>query len=661
MNKQSLKLWLGWTYLALFFFWISKGVYSFVIEPVLASKRFLVFLGIAGISVLALIFCALIILFKREAFFEFVKRFDKRFDGLKSWLAWTLSVILLIAPFFLQFAVARIEPKLNNILFQSIYFSVPVVSLLATYLLTKANKSFKFSTVLLLTIMLSGTFYHIAFHYLPVVSIPLSLGWSEGNRLYDYSVFFGADRYDIVDDGVFQTFISAGRALYFGLIYLIPNIGIQGVRFWQALMNTFPMFLIGFFLIRVDFSEQIGKFQKWLFVIWAYLFLMQGPIHSYFMMALVVTFIGSKQKKLIWAIILVALGGFIANISRWTWTFAPGLFAGMIALLQIEDPKFKDEGWKELIRPIVLGLSGLIGGLGLSNVIPVKDVNIANFEGGGGLSLSSITHAFDQSLLWYRLLPNKTFKPGILLALLIAIIFVYVLLVVLYIQKKWRPNWLQLLGVIGVQGALLGVGVVASTKIGGGGDLHNLDMFLLGTLILAASAWKPLCSFAEETKLWQKALLVLMLIIPIFSPFHRRSISVFPSQETTQYVLEKVQGYVDVAKEEGEILFIDERQLLTFGYIDDVPLVMEYEKKYLNDMAMAENEAYFEQFHADLEAGRFALIVSESLSDVLYKPNTSFGEENTPWVKWVSIPILDTYEEVYKNKDYQVQLFVPKK
>ena len=660
MKKQSIKLWLGWLYLAFFLFWINKGVYSFVIEPVLASKRFLVFLGIAGISAVTLIICALIVLFKQKDFFIFIEKFDNRFEGLKTWIAWGVSVVLLVAPFFLQLLVARIEPKLRDILFQSIYFSVPVVSLMASYLLTKAKASYKFGAVLLLTTMLSGTFYHMAFHYLPVVSIPLSLGWSEGNRLYDYSVFFGNVRYEIAGEGVFQTFISAGRAFYFGLIFLLPNVGIQGVRLWQALMNTFPMFLIGFFLIRVDFGEEISKLQKWVFVIWVYLFLMQGPIHSYFMMALVITFIGSKQKKLLWAILLVALGGFVANVSRWTWSFAPGLFAGMIALLQMKNPQFKEGRWKELIRPVVLGLSGLIGGLGLSKVIPVKDVNIANFEGGGGLSFSSITHAFDQSLLWYRLFPNRTFKPGILLALLVAVVFVYALLIVLYVQKKWRPNWLQLLGVIGVQGALLGVGVVASTKIGGGGDLHNLDMFLLGTLILVASVWSKLFDFAKEIKFWQKGLLVLMLLVPIFSPIHRKNISTFPSAETTKAVLEKVQSLVDAKKDEGEILFIDERQLLTFGYIDGVPLVMDYEKKFLNDMAMAENADYFEGFHADLETGRFALIISESLSDVLYKPNSSFGEENTPWVKWVSIPILDTYEEVYKNKDYQVQVFVPK-
>ena len=661
MKQKSLKFWASWVYLGLFFYWISQGVYSFVIDPVLASKRYLVYLGVLGLSGVVLLGLALVFFFKGDGFFDFLKKVDDWFDGIQKWIAWSLSVILLTLPFFLQVLVVRIEPKLNFLLLQSLYFSLPVLALLVSYFFVKVNKRYSFGMVWLLTTMIGGTFYFVAFNFLSVVSIPLSLGWSEGNRLYDYSVFFGADRYDLAGEGVFQTFISTGRAFYFGLIYLIPNVGIWGVRFWQALMNTLPMFLIGFFLIQIDFGSKISKFQKWVFVIWAYLFLLQGPIHSYFMMALVVTFIGAKQKKLVWAAVFVALGGFLANISRWTWTFAPGLFAGMIALLQIEDPRFKNGKWKELIRPFVLGISGLVGGLGLSNLIPVKDVNIANFESGGGLSLDSITHAFDQSLLWYRLLPNRTFKPGILLAVLLAVVFVYAMLVVLFVQKKWRPNWLQLLAVGAVQLVLFGVGTVASTKIGGGGDLHNLDMFLLGTLILAASVWGMAFDFSSEIKFWQKGLVMLLLLVPVFSPFQRNRVPVYVDAETTQHVLEKVQAMVDEKRLEGEILFIDERQLLTFGYIDDVPLVMEYEKKYLNDMAMADNEAYFAKFYEDLEAGRFSLIVSESLSDVLYKPNSSFAEENTPWVKWVSIPILDTYDSVYKNKDYQIQLFVPKK
>ena len=40
------------------------------------------------------------------------------------------------------------------------------------------------------------------------------------------------------------------------------------------------------------------------------------------------------------------------------------------------------------------------------------------------------------------------------------------------------------------------------------------------------------------------------------------------------------------ARSQGEILFMDQRQLLTFGYVRNVPLVPEYEKKVLMNAAM---------------------------------------------------------------------------
>lgn len=660
MNNKT-KLWIGWIYLGLGGYWASKVVYNFVIDPNLASKRFLVFLGVVTISVVGLIVTGVLIHFKHEKIIQRFIKFNQKFDTFPSWLAWILIVVSLVLPFFIQVLISHIVPEMSNLFKDIHYLLIPAFALFSAYLMSKVQNKVSFAYGLLLCVMISGTFYHVAFYFLPVVSIPFALGWSEGNRLYDYSVFFGADRYLILDGSLFQTFISAGRAFYYGLIYLLPNVGIQGVRFWQALVNTLPFFLLGWLLVRIDFGHKLTKLQKFVFVIWAYLFIMQGPIHPYFIMALTLTFVGAKQKNLVLAAILVAFGGFLANISRWTWTFAPGIYAGMIALLQLQNPAFKNGRWKELIRPFVLGISGLIGGLVFIKIIPVKEVNIALFEDSVGISLSSVSHSFEQSLLWYRLLPNRTFKPGILLAVFVAIVFLYAILTVLYRQKKWRPNWLQLLGVGAFQLIFLGVGIVASTKIGGGGDLHNLDMFLIGSLIIAASAWNYLFDFDFFQKKWQIGLLILMLIVPIFSPIQRKRVPIYPDAEKNQAILTKIQGLVDGAKDEGEILFMDERQLLTFGYIVDVPLVMDYEKKYINDMAMADNEAYFEQYQADIESHRFAMIVTETLQLNLYKPNSPFPEENTQWVTWVPKVIFDYYDSVYKNRDYNIEVFVPKK
>jgi hypothetical protein len=133
-----------------------------------------------------------------------------------------------------------------------------------------------------------------------------------------------------------------------------------------------------------------------------------------------------------------------------------------------------------------------------------------------------------------------------------------------------------------------------------------------------------------------------------------------PSDEDTQRALEKLQKAVISAMPSGEILFMDQRQLLTFGYIEGVPLVPEYDKKLLIDMAMGANAAYFETFYNDLETHRFSLIITSPVNRRLDQEEGHFGEENNAWVKWVTKPLLCYYEPLDVLKRVDVELLVPR-
>ena len=133
-----------------------------------------------------------------------------------------------------------------------------------------------------------------------------------------------------------------------------------------------------------------------------------------------------------------------------------------------------------------------------------------------------------------------------------------------------------------------------------------------------------------------------------------------PPQEEVDEILQKIRQEVAEKESQGEVLFLDQRQLLTFGYVENVPLVPEYEKKVLMNEAMADNADYFSQFYADLEAGRFSLIVSEPLRAPVKDSSYEFGEENNAWVKWVVEPVLCYYEEIEAFKNPQIQLLVPR-
>jgi hypothetical protein len=228
--------------------------------------------------------------------------------------------------------------------------------------------------------------------------------------------------------------------------------------------------------------------------------------------------------------------------------------------------------------------------------------------------------------------------------------------------------------------------LVVSTKIGGGGDLHNLDMFLIGIVFTAVIAWENggrqwLGKF-DTHPVWVRGVLILLLVIPGIQPLSAlrsfqfadqlpwlvtltdvskgKFLEMLPAQDEVDDILQTIRREVDARKSQGEILFLDQRQLLTFGYVKNVPFVPEYEKKVLMNEAMSESADYFAPFYADLAAHRFSLIISEPLRAPVKDSNYEFGEENNAWVKWVVEPVLCYYEEIETFKSAQIQLLVPK-
>jgi hypothetical protein len=117
---------------------------------------------------------------------------------------------------------------------------------------------------------------------------------------------------------------------------------------------------------------------------------------------------------------------------------------------------------------------------------------------------------------------------------------------------------------------------------------------------------------------------------------------------------------VATAQGQGEVLFMDQRQLLTFGYVQGVPLILDYEKKIVMDYAMSQKADYFSQFYRDLASHRFSLIVSDPLRVPVKTSASEFGEENNAWVDWVARPILCYYEPIETYGKFRVQLLVPR-
>jgi hypothetical protein len=270
-----------------------------------------------------------------------------------------------------------------------------------------------------------------------------------------------------------------------------------------------------------------------------------------------------------------------------------------------------------------------------------------------------------QPLLWERLLPNPTNPLGIVFSLLLAVGPLTALILVLAKRSHWRLNiWQQALITLELL-AFLVVGIIASVKIGGGNNLHNMDMFLICLVFVAGLLWKAGGDQTIQSIDLQPWFVKLILAAAILYPASQGMLTAqpleMPSTAVAEGALADINRFVDDSRS-GEILFMDQRQLLTFGYVPDVPLVPQYEKKLMMDKALADSAGYFDGLYADLAQHRFTLIVSEplwtSFQGATYE--YGFGDENDAWVKWVSIPVLCFYEPVETNMTVGFQLLQPR-
>lgn len=494
-----------------------------------------------------------------------------------------------------------------------------------------------------------------------VVNDPFGLYWSEGNRLYDYSLVFGQSLYNYAEAGrIPNPYESPGRYGLWGALYLWQGLPIWAHRLWNVVLLTLPSFVLAWALTR-KLSSAILRHILFLWI--TAFFIVLAPLHPPFMIvAVIVALFAFHPSPYVRGASLVA-ASLYAGISRWTWVFAPGAWGALIDLL-LYYPKREGNWFKRLLPTAWMAALGAAPGFLL---------NIGNFL---GYTSGEITTA-QQPLLWYRLLPNLTLGLGIVLLILLTTGPLVALLLYKLFTRQWKLDGFQLLAIWGVLIGFLAVGLVISTKIGGGGDLHNLDMYI-GTLTLVtmlglteqANTYALTRSGMLDLKRWHSwalAMLCLLAFLPVypFTPFHSSAAYHawldLPTQADTDQALAQIRAAVEESSELGEVLFMDQRQLLTFGYMPAVPFVAEYEKKYMMDQAMASNEIYFLPYYQDLADQRFTLIVTEPLKVSLKKEGGIFSEENDLWVTWVSAPTLCFYEPILTDKVVGVQLLAPRK
>jgi hypothetical protein len=605
-------------------------------------------------------------------------------------IRWVLAILTLIIPVWLLqytfYGAVLYRPYLRVLLWG-------LSTLLLGSLVTRRTKELLTWPGLLIALVLTSGIFNFVAPLTDVTSYPFSLGWSEGNRLWDYSVLFGRGLYDYPAHKPIPVLLDIGRQFMGGIPFLFPGVTIWQARLWIALTNVVPYLILGWIAFRLP--------KKYLFFwvlagIWAFTFVRQGPIHPPLLLSAILVALAWNPSLWI-AIPLIIIASYFAEVSRFTWMFAPGMWAAMLELSSVgyRNGILSRKTWA---RAVSAGFAGLFGGFLAPQLIPSAMHWFTSFtaqpeseivtELGNEVAVPSVSTGISaQQLLWYRLFPNATLEYGILVSLLIAIAPLIVILIYLSATRRWPLNTWQKLAIILPLLAFLVVGLIVSVKIGGGGNLHNLDMFIIGLLFTTAIAWRnggrEWIEHAAASPLWVRLMVLLLIIIPGLQPLMSlRPISfsedmatvvtladippegsfpeTLPTKQDTMKALARIRQEVKLAASSGDVLFIDQRQLLTFGYIKGIPLIPGYDKKVLINQAMSEDAQYFQSFYHDLASQRFSLIISNPLHMRIQTDTDDFGEENNAWVKWVSSPILCYYQPLVTLKKVTVQLLVPR-
>ncbi|MGA9532512.1 MAG: hypothetical protein WBR18_07330 [Anaerolineales bacterium] len=575
---------------------------------------------------------------------HFAERIGRPMDRVSARLGhwrWPLAGMLLVLPTGLIFG-----PTASVFSTDGIRASILLLSaVLAGLILPQRGRTR--AGVMALALLVSTSIFIAAHEFTPVTDYPFKLGWSEGNRLWDYSLYFGLDRYQIAGEFQYPTYLTPGRHGLWGLAYLIPAAPIWLVRLWNAVLWIAPALLLGWALAR----RKRGALSPGLaaaFALWVFTFISQGPIYAPLLLSAILIAWGYRRGRPGLTAIVVFAACLYAGLSRWTWLVAPAIWAASWALLDARDA----QGWYRKLRwPAAYTLAGLAGALASQQVMRLA------FPREGAV----FSTALSQDLLWYRLLPSPTNPLGLIPGLLLAVLPIAIILVLIYRRPR---AWLAWLGVGGGMLAFLAVGLVASVKIGGGNNLHNLDMFLVDVVLLAGYGLHELAKHGQVDEFLDlpivRGLLTLAVIIPAWWVIRSGGPLQLPSDAETRTDLARVREQVQAAASRGQVLFIDQRQLLTFGRISGVPLELDYELKDLMNQAMAHNEIYLSEFEEALAEHRFELIVVDPQREQYQGRTHPFGEENDAWVRNVTIPLLEYYQPQLQLSEISLWTMTPR-
>jgi hypothetical protein len=498
-----------------------------------------------------------------------------------------------------------------------------------------------------LALLFNGLVFQIYTIFQPVTAYPFSLGWSEASRYYYGSLPFSKSVY-----GVKLPLSPLHPTRYFlqSIPFLFGSLPLWVSRLWQGLLWVGMSSLTAFALVRRIRLENMTA--KLLLGGWLFLYLFQGAVYYHLQVCVIIILLGVSSRHPWRSLIAVLAASFWAGMSRLNWYPVPAMLA--IALYLLEEPYSRlNHFWRYIYKPALWAVIGLVtAAAGQAFYISIS----------GNSDLAAFGSSLTSDLLWYRLLPNDTYPLGVIPGIAIVSLPLLTLLFLTWRRRPLNLHFLRSVGLVSMLVVLLLGGLVVSTKIGGGGDLHNMDAYLVLFGLTAAYALNQRVETetgspsAMDASAWP--VFVTLLIVPVAMSLSRFVPPIQYDHEQANRDLATLRETVTSYSRSGEVLFIYERHLLTFDMIPNVPLVPDYEVILLTEMAISGNQSYLEKFHSDLENHRFAAIVARKQNFEVFSGD--FVEENNAWNQQVAYYLMCEYEPVLTIESSNIQVFAPR-
>ncbi|MEW6715920.1 MAG: hypothetical protein AB1345_00220 [Chloroflexota bacterium] len=515
------------------------------------------------------------------------------------------------------------------------------------FVIKKIGNEMTWSKTLIISIIATAVELQIISFLPQINNYPLSLDWSESSYIYYASLVASQKLYGLQ---LPMSIVYPSRALLDSLPFLLGSYPIWVHRLWTILLGigiTSTTSLILAFRLKIS-----DRLIRWLFACLVFLYLFSGSVKYELQICIIVILLGVSARRPWRSLFSIVLASFWAGMSRLNWYPVPGLLAVVLYFLEEPIGSLRKK-FHYLSKPAVwftLGLATSILGSAFALRVTNSDwVTLFSF-------------GFTPSY-WYRLLPSPTYPLGVIPGIILISFPLWWLMVDVFgsFLHNWQP--IRLIGLFLITLVLFAGGVFVSTKIGGGSDLHNLDAYLVCLMItggyMAFNRFTfdtPACDPFKLTR-WVVTLSVLIPLVFVIQGI--QPISIYDYQAANRNI-QTMQSRIVTAASQGEVLFINQRQLLTFQYIKGVVLVPDYELVELSAMVYTNNQPYLNRFHNDLKNHRFSMIVVKTQLEVYKSYSYGFGEENDIWVFRVTQPLLCDYRPKLTISELNMTLYVPR-